>query len=143
MKRSKKITDNYVLLGDDVTDEDQSVELRKAGLDLSIADHTWRVVYYDRELDMADWEVEKVGYRQSEFIIQAMGKDPTKSIHPAWSLLSLMSWVATKGEWTLVSNGTLKFRYNDPGLSGITLESPRECDLLNLFVQLTLKLLKA
>lgn len=132
---------NYVLLGNDVTDEDQSVELRKAGLDLSIADHTWRVVYYDRKLDMADWEVEKVEYRQSEFIIQAMGKDLTESIHPAWSLLSLMSWVATKGEWTLVSSGILKFRYNNPGMSGITLENT-EGNLLNLFVQLTLKLLK-
>jgi hypothetical protein len=132
---------DYVLLGNDVTDEDQSVELRKAGLDLSIADHTWRVVYYDRKLDIADWEVEKVEYRQSEFIIQAMGKDPTESIHPAWSLLSLMSWVATKGEWTLTSSGTLKFRHNDPGMSGITLENT-ESDLLNLFVQLTLKLLK-
>jgi len=136
-----KRMNDYVLLGNDVTDEDQSVELRKAGLDLSIADHTWRVVYYDRKLDIADWEVEKVEYRQSEFIIQAMGKDPTESIHPAWSLLSLMSWVATKGEWTLTSSGMLKFRYNNPGMSGIILENT-ESDLLNLFVQLTLKLLK-
>jgi len=136
-----KRMNDYVLLGNDVTDEDQSVELRKAGLDLSIADHTWRVVYYDRKLDIADWEVEKVEYRQSEFIIQAMGKDPTESIHPAWSLLSLMSWVATKGEWMLTSSGMLKFRYNNPEMSGITLENT-ESDLLNLFVQLTLKLLK-
>lgn len=128
---------DFIYMGENVTNEDQSCELAQAGLDDSIADYIW-------ERFGEDWELKCVSYPEAEFVCESMKKNPVGNIHPAWSLLALMSWVACKGEWTLGSKGNLTFK--GKGQASQTLEISCKTvdggvDLVQGFTDLIKKLL--
>lgn len=130
---------DFVFKGENVTDDHQTMELVKAGLDPYTSDHYWARTEDD------DWEIEYGSYGRVEFVLQAMGEKPEKNILPAWSLLALMSVIPDekKGcKWTLDSESTLTFE--GPGDYKVVVNGI-DCDghprLIDAFVSLTLKLL--